>query len=87
MKIDVMDINDIDSVIPLYIDYYNTCEDGCWMETTAKRRIKGLAIVKKTKNTFLARTLMKTVRDNIFGESIQFLISGGSAIPKVLSHR
>ena len=40
MKIDVMDINDIDSVIPLYIDYYNTCEDGCWMETTAKRRIQ-----------------------------------------------
>ena len=40
MKIDVMDINDIDSVIPLYIDYYNTCEDGCWTETTAKRRIQ-----------------------------------------------
>lgn len=49
---------------------------------TVEKFTKGLAIVKKTKNTFLARTLMKTVRDNIFGESIQFLISGGSAIPK-----
>lgn len=40
MQIDVMDINDIDLVIPLYIDHYNNYEDGCWTETTAKRRIR-----------------------------------------------
>lgn len=39
MQIDVMNINDIDLVIPLYIDYYNNHEDSCWTETTAKKRI------------------------------------------------
>jgi len=40
MQIDVMDINDIDSVVPLYIDYYNNYEGGCWTEMTATRRIR-----------------------------------------------
>lgn len=40
MKIDVMNVNDIELVVPLYIDYYNNCEDGCWTEETAKRRIR-----------------------------------------------
>lgn len=39
MQIEVMALTDIDLVIPLYIDYYNNHEDGCWTETTAKRRI------------------------------------------------
>lgn len=39
MQIDVMNINDIDLVVPLYIDYYNNHEDSCWTETTAKKRI------------------------------------------------
>ena len=39
MQINVMNINDIDLVVPLYIDYYNNCEEGCWTEETAKRRI------------------------------------------------
>ena len=39
MQIDVMNINDIDLVIPLYIDYYNNHKDSCWTETTAKKRI------------------------------------------------
>lgn len=40
MQIEIMELNDIDLVIPLYIDYYNNHEDGCWTETTAKRRIR-----------------------------------------------
>ncbi len=40
MQIEVMELTDIDSVIPLYIDYYNNHEDGCWTEITAKRRIQ-----------------------------------------------
>lgn len=30
-----MTISDARSVLPLYIDYYNTCEDGEWTEETA----------------------------------------------------
>lgn len=40
MQIEVMDIKDIEIVIPLYIDYYNNYEDGCWTEETARGRIK-----------------------------------------------
>ena len=47
---------------------------------TQKKFSKAFALIKKTKSPFLARVLMKSVRDNIFGESIKFLISGGSAI-------
>lgn len=30
---------DINSVIPLYIDYYNKIEDSCWTEETTYKRI------------------------------------------------
>ncbi len=40
MKIEIMSIDDIDLVIPLYIDYYNNHEDSCWTEATAKKRIQ-----------------------------------------------
>lgn len=40
MQIEVMTLSDIEAVIPLYIDYYNNCEDGCWTEVTARRRIQ-----------------------------------------------
>ena len=40
MQIDIMEITDIDLVIPLYIDYYNNYEGGCWTEITARRRIR-----------------------------------------------
>lgn len=40
MQIEEMNINDIDLVVPLYIDYYNNHEDCCWTETTAKKRIQ-----------------------------------------------
>ncbi len=35
-----MTISDARSVLPLYIDYYNTCEESKWTEETAGRRIR-----------------------------------------------
>lgn len=49
MQIDVMELTDIELVIPLYIDYYNNHEDGCWTEKTAKRRIRQ---VLKTEDSY-----------------------------------
>ena len=40
MQIEVMTLSDIEAVIPLYIDYYNHCEDACWTEATVRRRIQ-----------------------------------------------
>jgi ribosomal protein S18 acetylase RimI-like enzyme len=34
-----MNLTDIDAVLPLYLDYYNTCEGGCWTDETARKRI------------------------------------------------
>ncbi|MBQ4268503.1 MAG: AMP-binding protein [Clostridia bacterium] len=49
------------------------------------RVAKGLRLVNKTGSVWLGKRLFREVRDNLFGESIQFLISGGSAIrPEVL---
>lgn len=39
MKIEEMKKQDIDLILPLYVDYYNNHEDSCWTQTTAKRRI------------------------------------------------
>lgn len=35
-----MTISDALSVLPLYIDYYNTCEESKWTEETAGRHIR-----------------------------------------------
>ncbi len=40
MHIETMTLSDIELVIPVYIDYYNNCEDGCWTDLTAGRRIR-----------------------------------------------
>ena len=39
MKIAVMTLEDVKSVIPLYINYYNTHEGSCWTEETTQCRI------------------------------------------------
>ena len=49
-------------------------------EKTIKKANKGLNLVKKLKCRWLGKKLLKPIRDEIFGESICFLISGGSAI-------
>ena len=40
MQIEVMKQDHLSLVIPMYLDYYNTCEGGCWTEETAGRRIR-----------------------------------------------
>lgn len=35
----VMTMEDIETVLPVYIDYYNKHEDCCWTEKTAGKRI------------------------------------------------
>ncbi len=35
-----MSLEDAEKVLPLYIDYYNTCEEGVWTWETAGRRIR-----------------------------------------------
>ncbi|MCI9552691.1 MAG: GNAT family N-acetyltransferase [Acutalibacter sp.] len=35
-----MSLSDAEAVLPLYIDYYNTCEEGQWTEDTAGQRIR-----------------------------------------------
>lgn len=36
MQVKIMNLEDVDLVIPLYIDYYNNYEDSSWNKTTAK---------------------------------------------------
>lgn len=40
MKISEMSLNDIVSVLPIYLDYYNNYENSCWTKETAKKRIQ-----------------------------------------------
>lgn len=40
MQIEIMTPADIPLVVPLYLDYYNGREGGCWTEHTAGRRIR-----------------------------------------------
>lgn len=39
MEYRIMTEPDIDRVVPLYIDYYNTCEEGIWTRETTYKRI------------------------------------------------
>ena len=46
MQIREMNVGDIDLLLPLYIEYYNTYEDSCWTEETAKKRIKQVLTIE-----------------------------------------
>lgn len=39
MEVSEIKVEDISSVLPLYISYYNEQEEGCWTEITARKRI------------------------------------------------
>lgn len=62
MMIEVMDLNDIVPVIPIYLDYYNNCEGGCWTAETAGRRIR--QVVTMADSYCL---IMKDTQDEILG--------------------
>ena len=46
MQIKQMNIEDIDLVLPLYLEYYNKYEGSCWTEETAKKRIRQVLTIE-----------------------------------------
>ena len=40
MNISEMTLDDVSAVLPLYLDWYNNHEGGCWTAETAGRRIR-----------------------------------------------
>ena len=46
MQIAEMKVEDIDLVLPLYIEYYNKYEGSCWTEETAKKRIRQVLTIE-----------------------------------------
>ena len=62
MQIKEMTVEDTDLVLPLYIEYYNNHEGGCWTETTARKRIKQVLTID---NSF--SLIMKNDKDIVYG--------------------
>ena len=46
MHISEMTLEDVSTVLPLYIDWYNGCEGGCWTEETAGKRIRQVLTIE-----------------------------------------
>ncbi len=44
-KITQMTLQDVDLVIPIYIEYYNSCEGGTWTNDKAKKRINQVVTI------------------------------------------
>ena len=68
MQIKQMNVEDIDLVLPLYIEYYNKYEDSCWTEETAKKRIRqvltiedSFSLVMKDDNDIVGYTLEEII--------------------------
>lgn len=62
MQIKEMNIEDIDLVLPLYLEYYNNHEGGCWTEATAKKRIKQVMTIDDSFSL-----IMKDDDGNVYG--------------------
>ncbi|MBQ8302091.1 MAG: GNAT family N-acetyltransferase [Clostridia bacterium] len=62
MHIEVMTLSDIELVVPLYIDYYNNCEGGCWTKDTAERRIRQVLTIDDSYSL-----IMKDENGEIYG--------------------
>jgi len=62
MQIREMNVEDIGLVLPLYIEYYNTYEDSCWTEQTAKKRIKQVLTIEDSFSL-----IMKDDNDTVCG--------------------
>ena len=83
MKIKEMQIEDIELVLPLYIEYYNKYEDGCWTEATAKKRIKQVltiidsySLIMKDDNDIVCGFVMGYFKqyDDIVGYTLEEII-------------
>ena len=62
MNILEMNLNDVESILPLYIDYYNNHEERCWTEETARKRTQQ---VFTTMDSF--SLIMKNAKDSAIG--------------------
>lgn len=62
MNISEMNLSDVESVLQLYIDYYNNHEDGCWTEQTARKRIQQVLSMMGSFSL-----IMKNEQDNAVG--------------------
>ena len=62
MKIAAMTTEDIRSVLPIYINYYNKHEGGCWTEETAQRRISQVVTINDSYSL-----IMRDDEDNAVG--------------------
>lgn len=83
MQINEMKAEDIDLVLPLYIEYYNTYEDSCWTEATAKKRIKqvltiddSFSLIMKDDNDAVCGFVMGYYKqyDDIVGYTLEEII-------------
>lgn len=83
MQINEMKVKDIDLVLPLYIEYYNTYEESCWTEATAKKRIKqvltiddSFSLIMKDDNDAVCGFVMGYFKqyDDIVGYTLEEII-------------
>lgn len=63
-----MSLNDIPSVLPLYIDYYNNFEDSCWTEKNTEKRIRQVLTIEDSYSL-----LMKDDQGTIIGFAMGYL--------------
>ena len=78
-----MNIEDIDLVLPLYIEYYNKYENSCWTETTAKKRIQqvltiddSFSLIMKDDNDMVCGFVMGYFKqyDDILGYTLEEIV-------------
>ena len=67
MRIEEMSAEDIALVLPLYIDYYNNQEEGCWTEETAGKRIRQVLTMQDSYSL-----IMKDDADAVCGFAIGY---------------
>ena len=53
MTYKIMTVEDIETILPLYIDYYNNHEDSCWTQETAYKRIHQVLSMEDSCAVFL----------------------------------
>lgn len=83
MQIAEMKVEDIDLVLPLYIEYYNKYEGSCWTEETAKKRIRqvltiedSFSLIMRDDNDIVCGFVMGYFKqyDNIVGYTLEEII-------------
>ncbi len=61
MNISEMSLHDVACVLPLYMEYYNDHEGGCWTEETAGKRIRQVLSIEDSYSLIMKDDEGKTV--------------------------